>query len=397
MMKPLQGLRVLDFTQFVSGPYCTLILADLGAEVIKIERPDTGDVYRGVGPRFIKGQSSSFLALNRNKKSLALNLKSPKSVTIIEQLIRSTDILVENSRVGTMDKLGLGYTHLSSINPRLIYAAITAYGSTGPKREQGGFDLILQGETGIMSMTGHPNTPPAKIPVAALDFGAGMNGVIGILAAVIERQQMNQGRFIDTSLLDCAISWLGMHLMDMFAGGASPSPAGTASHFFAPYQAFQTADSYIIIVGTGNPQAWLNLCHALGAPELIDDLRFRTNTDRLANLSDLVTVLESKFRLAPTDHWLNILDEAGVVCGPVNRLDDVLRDPQVLARGMLPETEHPIAGTLRMSGNPVKFYGTTEDIAAPPPMLGQHTDEILSDLGYSLDQIDSLRAEKIVL
>ena len=285
---PLEGIRVLDLTQYVAGPYCTQVLADLGADVLKVERPGNGDVYRGQGPVFANGESASFLTLNRGKRSLELDLGSEDDRVRLEELLAEADVLVENMRPGALAKFGLDYESPSRArHPHLVYCSISAFGQEGPLAGDGGYDVTIQALSGLMAMTGHPGQPPAKIPVAALDFGSALYGVVGILAALAQRERTGRGQWVQTSLLECALGWLSMHVVTYLLGGDEPGPLGSRSPFFAPYEAYRTADGYLVVVGTGGQDAWGNLCRELGLDRLVDDPRFATNADRVANAEEL--------------------------------------------------------------------------------------------------------------
>jgi formyl-CoA transferase/CoA:oxalate CoA-transferase len=373
-----------------------MLLGDLGADVIKIESPRSGDIYRRQGPHYIEGESTAFLSLNRNKKSLTLNLKSPQALEVIRRLLPNIDGIVENSRPGSMEKLGLGYKNLRLLNPRIIYVSISAFGQTGPLSREGGYDLILQAFTGLMHLTGEPGGRPNKIPIAALDFGAGMLGVVGMLSACIARHRTGQGQYVDTSLLDCAVSWLGMHLLDYSATGELPRALGSASPFFAPYQAFRTADGYIVIVGTGSGDTWPRLCRALGVENLVDQPDFATNAARVQNRGLLVEALEKALVQRDSEFWLRHLKSAGIVCGPIRTLDALLQDEQVQHRQLMQRVKHSVAGQLQMAGAPLGLSATPAAITTPPPELGAHTRDILCSLGYRPDDIATLHAEGVI-
>ncbi len=396
MPGPLHGLRILDFTQYVAGPYCTMLLGDLGAEVIKVEPPGTGDIYRQQGPHYIAGESTSFLSLNRNKKSLTLNLKSAAARDVVQRLVPAVDAVVENSRPGNMEKLGLGYEQLRPLNPGLIYVSISAYGQTGPLSHEGGYDLILQAFTGLMGMTGEPGGRPNKIPIAALDFGAGMLAVIGLLSAYIARNRTGHGQYVDTSLLECALSWLSMHMLDYSVSGRLPAPSGSASPFFAPYQAFRTADGYIVIVGTGSGDTWPRLCRALGADDLVNRPEFATNAARVENRDDLAEMLERVLAQRQSEYWLEHLKKAGIVCAPVRTFDGLVDDEHVRRRHLIKNVEHPTAGQVPMAGVPLTLSETPGMLASPPPALGAHTREMLLSAGYRENEIASLHTEGVI-
>jgi formyl-CoA transferase/CoA:oxalate CoA-transferase len=396
MPGPLAGIKVLDLTQYVSGPYSTMMLADLGAEVIKVERPKTGDVYRQQGPDFLNGESTTFLSLNRNKKSLTLNLKDPRGTEIAAKLARQVDVFFENFKPGTIERLGLGYKTLSALNPRLVYCSISGYGQTGPLREKGGYDLMVQGLGGLMSVTGEPNGNPVKAGLPVFDFGTGLMAVVGVLAALLAAEQTGKGQYIDVSLFDCSISWLTVVAMGYSATGKVPGRRGTASHTFAPYQAYKARDGYVTVIGTGGKDSWGQLCKTLGLEELIDDPRFSTNSKRLENLTELSTSIEEVLQTEDVTHWVEKLEQAGLACGPINSLDQALAEPQVVAREMIQRIDHTAAGMLEVVGVPIKLSETPGGVRDAPPLLGEHTNEIMSLLGYSQDEMDSLRDDGVI-
>jgi len=392
---PLAGLRVLELSQIMSGPTCGLLLADLGAEVIKIEKLPGGDDSRGYRDPQVNGVSAPFMMLNRHKRGLALNLKLERGQQVLKRLVENADVLVENFRLGTMDKLGLGYDTLSAINPALIYCAITGYGRTGPYADKGGFDLIAQGFAGLMSITGEPGRPPAKSGSAVSDMNAGILATVGILAAYIHRLKTGQGQIVDTSLADAALQQTYWHAAVWFATQRSPQPTGSAHLLTAPYQAFEASDGWINI-GGANQANWERICEVLGHPEWREDPRFATNSDRMAHLGELVDLVNAVVRTRSRADWQTAFDAAGVPAGPVHTIGEALSHPQTLARGMVVETVHPQAGPTRGVGCPIHFSATPTPASTAAPLLGQHTRDLLREAGYGDAQIDELIDEGVV-
>jgi len=372
MTFPLDGVKVVDLTQYVAGPYCTQVLADLGAAVLKIERPSSGDVYRRQGPVFKQGESTSFLTLNRGKRSIELDFRDERGRERLLQLIGDADVLVENTRPGGLARFELDYRSLSRRFPELIYCSISGFGQEGPLAQSGGYDLTIQALSGLMSMTGQPGGPPAKIPIAALDFGSALYGVVGILAALRQREMTGRGQWVKTSILECALAWLSMHIVTLLLGGEEPAPLGTRSPFFAPYEAYRTADGYLVVVGTGGTDSWGDLCRSLGLERLIDDPRFATNSDRVSNAEALREEIEQVLARAPTDHWVEILAAAGIACAPVQRLSAVLASEQVEALEMVRSLVHPTAGPIPSVRLPLRLSEAPVTVSEPPPLLGDH-------------------------
>ena len=393
--RPLEGMVVLDATQIMAGPFCTLLLADMGADVIKVERPDGGDDTRRMGPPFIAGESAAFLAMNRNKRSLALDLKREEGKDLFRRLARRADVLVENFRPGTMEKLGLGYEALHEIHPGIIYCSVSGFGRTGPYRLRGGFDLVAQGMSGLISCTGHPGGPPTKVGVPISDLNAGMYAAYGILCAYVHRLRTGRGQLVDTSLLEGAIAYTFWESAIFFATGKNPEPMGSAHRLNAPYQVFRTKDGSLS-VGAATQGTWEMLCQAIGRPDLSADPRFRDNAARIAHYQELAAILEEVFQQDTTAYWLRRLEEAGVPAGPIYTLAEVYADPHVRAREMAVEVEHPVAGRVQNIGIPVKLSGTPGRIARPAPTLGQHTDEVLAWLGVEKAAIARLREAGVV-
>ncbi len=392
----LEGVRVLDVTQVMAGPFCCMLLADMGADVIKIEKPNGGDDSRRMGPPFINGESAAFLAINRNKRSLALNLKQAEGRAICQQLAAKADILVENFRPGTMESLGLGYAALSADHPELIYCSISGFGQTGPYRERGGFDLVAQGMSGLMSITGYLDQPPVKIGAPVTDLNAGIYAAYGVLSAYIHRLRTGQGQLVDTSLLEGGIAYTIWESAIYFATGQTPPPLGSAHRLAAPYQSFRTADGYLNL-GAANQSTWEKLCQVLERPDLLADSRFVDNPARITHVVELEAELERVFVSRPTAEWLALLDAAGVPAGPLYDMPAVYADPHVQAREMEVEIEHPTAGRVKNIGIAVKLSQTPGVIRRPAPTLGQHTAEILAELGLTPDEMAQLRAAKVIL
>jgi crotonobetainyl-CoA:carnitine CoA-transferase CaiB-like acyl-CoA transferase len=391
----LDGVQVLDLTQIMAGPFCTMLLADMGADVVKVEKPAGGDDIRRMGPPFVSGESAAFLAINRNKRSIVVDLKDKQGVELVLSLARRSDVLVQNFRPGTLDRMGLGYEQVRSLNPALVYCTISGFGSTGPYAQRAGFDLVAQGMSGLMSVTGHPGAAPAKVGVPITDLNAGMFATYGILTAYIRRLKTGRGQHVDTSLLESGVAYTFWESAVYFATGQVPAPVGSAHRLTAPYQAFRTSDGYINI-GAANQPNWERLCRAIDRDELIEDPRFVEPADRMNNLTELVATLEKTFLAKSSARWLEALEKAGVPAGPIYDMAQVYDDPQVQAREMVVEMDHPVAGRIKNIGIPVKLSETPGSVRRPAPTLGQHTDEVLADLGYSEAEVDRLRAEGVV-
>ncbi len=393
---PLAGVSVLDLTQILAGPMCTMVLADMGADVIKVEKPNGGDDNRRMAPPFLKDWSAGFLAVNRNKRSLSLDLRGEAGRGVFRRLVKGADVVVENFRPGVMERLGLGYEELSGINPRLVYCTISGFGSTGPARNRGGFDLVAQGVSGLMSVTGHPNSPPAKVGVPVTDLTAGLFGANGIMAAYIHALKTGEGQMVDTSLMEAGIAYTVWESSVYFAEGEIPGPLGSAHRMSAPYQALRTKDGYLNL-GAATQPTWEQLCRAISREDLVEDVRFKNPWDRKAREEELAALLEETFSAEDTEHWLRLLDEAGVVAGPIYNMEQVYRDPQVLARNMLVDTEDPDLGTIHNIGVPVKLSSTPGSIRRRAPALGEHSAEILLERGFTQDEVDGLLADGTIL
>ncbi len=374
MAGALEHLLVLDLTSHLSGPYCAMLLADHGAEVIKIE-PPAGDSARGMPP-FVNGESAPFMTWNRNKRSVVMDLKQPAEKAALLELIGRADVLLENYRPGVLDRLGLGWSVLHQRNPRLILASISGFGQTGPYTSRGGFDLITQAMSGLMSTNGPTDGPPFRLPIAISDVTAGMFLAFGVLAAVEARHRTGLGQRVETSLLEAATSLAVYESAHYFATGTRPERIGQAHRGSSPYQCFQTADGYIT-VGASQRKFFAQFCELIGAPELVAEPRFATNSDRVTNNAALVELLAAKLRLQPSAHWLSALEQLGIPAGPVLHYDEVFTDPQIIARQMVVETDHPVTGRFRSIGVPVKLSDTPGSVRRAAPRLGEHTREIL--------------------
>ena len=395
-MGPLKGIKVIELAQIMAGPTCGMLLADMGADVIKVEKLPGGDDTRSYTEPSINGESAAFMILNRNKRGIAVNLKTPGGLEVVKKLLADADVVTENYRKGTLEKLGLGYEVLQRLNPRLVYCAMSGYGRTGPYADKGGFDLIAQGFAGIMSITGEPHGPPAKSGTSIADINAGILAALGIVSALVARSTTGRGQVVETSLMEAAIQQTYWHASIFFATGVNPGPTGSAHLLTAPYQAFPTRDGWIN-VGGANQANWERVVKVIGAPELAADARFATNVDRMKNLVALVPLIGDRLRMKTSAEWLAAFDAEGVPAGPVNRIGDMLSDPQVLARDMVIEVDHPKAGRVKALGNPIKFSATPGEAKRAAPLLGEHTREVLESLGYSAAQIAKLHEDGAVL
>jgi crotonobetainyl-CoA:carnitine CoA-transferase CaiB-like acyl-CoA transferase len=395
-MGPLEGLKVIDLTHVMAGPTCTLMLADMGADVIKIERIPGGDDSRRQIPPTIGGESAAFMMMNRNKRGMALDLKTAAGRQVLRRLLRDADVLVENYRPGTLAKLGFDYADLRRANPGLIYCALSGFGRTGPYGHRGGFDLVAQAMSGIMSITGEaPGRAPVKCGPPLTDITCGILAAMGVLAAYAHRLRTGRGQMVDTSLLEAGIVQTYWQSAIALATGRAPGPMGSAHPLTAPYQAFETADGWIVIGGS-NQSNWLRALEALDAQHLADDPRFRDNAARMGNLEELETALAPYFRSRSSDDLLARFEARGVPAGPVYDVNQMHQDPQVLAREMVVEVEHARLGPVRTIGLPVKFSDTPGDVARSAPLYGQHTREVLREHGFADDEVESLLAEGAV-
>jgi formyl-CoA transferase/CoA:oxalate CoA-transferase len=387
---PLDGVVVADFTRVLSGPYCTMLLADMGARVIKIEQPGKGDDTRAWGPPFVRSESAYFLSINRNKESITLDLKRPEARDVLDRLLATADVLVENFRPGTMDRMGIGYGRVSAAHPRLIYCAISGFGQTGPRRDLPGYDAVVQAEGGLMSITGDADGPPYRLGVAISDIVAGIFASHGIVLALLARERTGRGQLVDIGMLDATAALLTYQAGIFFATGSSPGRLGNRHPTIAPYETFAASDGDFVIA-VGNDEQWRRFCLAIGLDELAGDVRFVTNRDRVTRYDQLRPILAGRLIGQPRAAWLTALTAAGVPCGSVRSVGEVLADPQLAARDMIAQLEHAAAGAIRALGVPIKLSDTPGAVRTPPPQLGEHTEPVLRDLGFTNEEIDRLR------
>ena len=403
---PLAGVRVLDLSRVLAGPWATQLLADLGADVIKVERPGAGDDTRAWGPPFAerddgsRGDAAYFFAANRNKRSLTVDMASPEGAALLRRLAEGADVLVENFRTGGLAKYGLDWESLHTANPKLVYCSITGFGHTGPLKDRAGYDYMIQAMGGLMSITGQPDGAPGgepmKVGVAVADLFTGLYASNAILAALLHARATGEGQHVDLALFDAQAAMLANQASNFFASGEAPSRMGNAHPNLAPYQPFRTADGEVV-VAVGNDGQFRALCVAVGEPALADDARFRSNADRVAHRADLATVLEARMRSLPTAAWIAAFEDAGVPCGPVNTVDRVFAEPQAEARGLVVEqTRADLAEPIRSVASPIRLSATPASYDAPPPALGAHTDEVLAELGLDAAEIADLRARSVI-
>ena len=390
----LKGLTVLDCSQILAGPFCSMILADMGARVIKIEKPNGGDDIRKWGP-FKNGESVGFMNLNRNKESIVIDFKNDDGIETMKSLVKKSDVIIENYRTGTMEKLGLGYEDLKKINDKIIYCSISGFGRTGPYAQRAGFDLVAQGMSGLMSITGHPDNPPAKVGVPIADLNTGMYALSAIEAAYINLLKNNEGQYIEVSLLESALAYTVWESTGYFHNEEIAEPLGSAHRVSAPYQALKTKDGYLNVAAP-NQRNWERLCEAIGRNDLQENKNFIDNTNRMKNLRDLETELEKTFMKKNRNQWIEILDKAGVPCGPINNINEVWEDPQIKYRNMRIKTEHPKIGEVDNIGVVAKFLEKPSSIRTPSPLLGEHTKNVLIDFGFSEEKIKNLFDNKAI-
>ena len=395
MAGPLSGFTVVDLTRVLSGPYCTMVLADMGARVIKVEQPGKGDDTRAWGPPFLGEESAYFLSINRNKESVTVDFKPAEGREVLERLMARADVFVENFRPGTLDRAGFGWDAVHAKYPRLVYASISGYGQTGPRREEAGYDAVMQAEGGLMSVTGEEGRPGYRLGVAITDMVAGLYCAQGISAALLARERTAKGQRVDIGMLDTTAALLTYQAANWFATGVTPKRQGNRHATIAPYETFTTSDGEIVIA-VGNDQIWQRFCPAIGLPELAADPRFATNKDRMANYDAMRPPIDRVFRTRSCAEWIRILNDAGVANGEVRDIGQMLNDPQLGARRMIETLMHPTVGATRVIGAPIKLSETSASVRTPPPVLGQHTDAVLAEIGYDAPAIADLKRHRVV-
>jgi crotonobetainyl-CoA:carnitine CoA-transferase CaiB-like acyl-CoA transferase len=395
VFEPLAGIRVVDLTSSVAGPYCGLILAGLGADVVKVEHPERGDDARGWGPPFWNGESAVFLVLNAGKRSIGVDVKSPDGVGVVHRLVERADVFLQSLRPGLAEQLGFGFAQLSELNPRLVYCTIGAFGAVGPRSEQPGYDPLMQAAGGIMSVTGEPDRPPVRAGISAVDQGTGMWAALAILAALMNRDGEGPAQLIDTSLFETAVNWVPYQIAGYLGTGKTPRPMGSGMNMLAPYEAFRVSDGWVMLAA-GNDRLFASLCEVLGAAELADDPRFLTNADRVVHREELAAMLRKLVATEETAMLLERLEAAGVPAAPVQDIAQVVNDEQTAALGLLQSLPHPAIPDLKLVGLPVSFDGDRIAHRSPPPALGEHSAEVLQEVGYAEDEIAALGERGVV-
>jgi crotonobetainyl-CoA:carnitine CoA-transferase CaiB-like acyl-CoA transferase len=394
MAAALDKIKVVDLTRTLAGPFCTMLMGDMGAEVVKIEEPTGGDETRHWTP-FWNGESTQFLTFNRNKRSLSVNLKEPEGLKIVRDLAADADVMIESFRAGTLERLGLGYEEIKKVNPGVVYCSISGYGRTGPMADMPGYDLLIQAYSGLMSLTGDPDGSPLRIGFSLVDLFTGMMAYGTILTALRQRDQTGKGQWVESALLDGQVAALSYHATGFMGTGVEPKRMGSGHPSLVPYQSFSSSNGQFII-GCANQGLWERMCRAIGQDAMLEDLRYTTNTDRVEHRAECVGELNTVFAQNTTDHWVGLIVEAGVPCGPINTVSDVVSNPQVLARNMIAEVEHPKIPELKFPNSPLKLTDSPATIRRVPPLLGQHNEEILAESGYSSDKIADLKERGVI-
>ena len=394
MAAALENIKVVDLTRTLAGPFCTMMLGDMGADIIKIEEPQRGDETRSWTP-FWNGESTQFVSFNRNKRSLSLNLREEEGLEIVRKLAADADVMIESFRAGALERMGLGYEAISSTNPGIVYCSISGYGRTGPMAEKPGYDLIIQAYSGLMDLTGEPDGLPQRVGFSLVDLFTGMMAFGSLVTALYHKKETGQGQRVEAALLDGQVAALSYHATAYMATGVVPQRMGSGHPSLVPYQSFQASDGNFI-VGVANQGLWERFCAGIGRPELLEDPRFKTNDDRVAHRAECVETLNAMFKTRTMREWVEIIEEAGVPCGPINRVDDVVNDPQVNARNMIADLVHPNVPDLRIPNSPLKLAETPASIRRPSPLLGQHNEEVLGELGYSAEAIRGLQERGVI-
>ena len=394
MAAALDSIKVVDLTRTLAGPFCTMLMGDMGADVVKIEEPTHGDETRDWTP-FVNGESTQFLTFNRNKRSLAIDLKDPEGLKIVRDLAGDADVMIESFRAGTLDRLGLGYEEIKKINPRVVYCSISGYGRTGPMADMPGYDLLIQAYSGLMSLTGDPDGSPLRIGFSLVDLFTGMMAYGTVLTALRQRDQTGKGQWVEAALLDGQVAALSYHATGFMSTGVEPTRMGSGHPSLVPYQSFSSSNGQFII-GCANQGLWERMCQAIGQESMLDDPRYTTNTDRVEHRAECVGTLDELFKQNTTDHWVGLIVEAGVPCGPINTVSEVVSNPQVLARNMIAEVQHPNVPNLRFPNSPLKLTDSPSTIRRVPPLLGQHNEEVLAEAGYSPEKIADLKDRGVI-
>ena len=394
MTAALDSIKVVDLTRTLAGPFCTMLMGDMGADVVKIEEPTAGDETRHWTP-FWNGESTQFLTFNRNKRSLAIDLKEPEGLKIVQDLAADADVMIESFRAGTLDRLGLGYEEIKKKNPGVVYCSISGYGRTGPMAEMPGYDLLIQAYSGLMSLTGDPDGSPLRIGFSLVDLFTGMMAYGTILTALRQRDQTGKGQWVESALLDGQVAALSYHATGFMGTGVEPRRMGSGHPSLVPYQSFSSSDGQFII-GCANQGLWERMCAAIGQDGMLEDPRYTTNTDRVEHRAECVGELNVVFAQNTTEHWVGLIVKAGVPCGPINTVSDVVSNPQVLARNMIAQVEHPKIPNLKFPNSPLKLTDSPATIRRVPPLLGQHSEEILAEAGYSPEKIADLKERRVI-
>ena len=394
MTAALENIKVVDLTRTLAGPFCTMILGDMGADVVKIEEPERGDETRSWTP-FWNGESTQFLSFNRNKRSLSVNLKEEEGLELVLSLAADADVMIESFRAGALERMGLGYEAVKAVNPDIVYCSISGYGRSGPMADKPGYDLIIQAYSGLMHLTGEPDGSPLRVGFSLVDLFTGMMAYGSIVTALYNRDKTGEGQWIEAALLDGQVATMSYHATGYMGTGVEPHRLGSGHPSLVPYQSFPASDGFFIL-GCANDGLWGRLCQAMERPDLLEDPRFKTNTDRVAHRPECIETLSKVFSSKTVAEWVDIISDAGVPCGPINRVSDVVKDPQVLAREMIADLPHPNVPDLKVPSSPMKLTETPATLRMAPPLLGQHNAQILGELGYTADQVKKLQEKGVI-